>query len=54
VDFVLRRGDDLVALEVRAGRKVLEADLRGPRAIAELPRVRREVEASALFGSARS
>ena len=43
VDFVLRRGHDLVALEVRAGRKVFEADLRGLRAIAELPRVRRRL-----------
>ena len=41
VDFLLRRGDDLVALEVRAGEKVFEADLRGLRAIADLPRLRR-------------
>ena len=43
VDFVLRRGRDLVALEVRSGRKVFEADLRGLRTIADLPRVRRRV-----------
>lgn len=43
VDFVLRRGRDLVALEVRAGEKVFEADLRGLRAIAELPHVRRRL-----------
>jgi predicted AAA+ superfamily ATPase len=43
VDFVLRRGSDIVALEVRSGRKVFEADLRGLRAIAELPRVRRRL-----------
>jgi len=43
VDFVLRRGDDLIALEVRAGQKVFEADLRGLRAIAELPGVRRRL-----------
>ena len=43
VDFVLRQADDLVALEVRAGQKVFEADLRGLRAMAQLPRVRRRV-----------
>ncbi len=43
VDFVLRRGRDLVALEVRAGAKVFEADLRGLRAIGELPRVVRRL-----------
>jgi predicted AAA+ superfamily ATPase len=43
VDLVLRRGDDLVALEVRSGEKVFEADLRGLRAIAELPGVRRRL-----------
>lgn len=43
VDFVLRRGRDLVAIEVRSGQKVFDADLRGLRAIAELPEVRRRV-----------
>jgi hypothetical protein len=43
VDFILRRGGDLVALEVRSGRKVFEADLRGLRATAELPRMRRRL-----------
>jgi predicted AAA+ superfamily ATPase len=43
VDFLLRRGDDLAALEVRAGQKVFENDFRGLRAIARLPRVRRRV-----------
>ena len=43
VDFILRRGNDLVALEVRSGRKVFEADLRGLRAIADLPRVVRRI-----------
>ncbi len=43
VDFVLRRAGDLVALEVRAGGKVFEADLRGLRAIAALPRMRRRL-----------
>ena len=43
VDFILRRGEDLVALEVRSGRKVFEADLRGLRAIADLPLVRRRL-----------
>ena len=43
VDFVLRRAGDLVALEVKAGQKVFEADLRGLRAIAALPRMRRRL-----------
>jgi predicted AAA+ superfamily ATPase len=43
VDFVLRRGKALVALEVRSGRKVFEADLRGLRAIAEVPQVVRRI-----------
>jgi uncharacterized protein len=41
VDFVLRREDDLVALEVRVGQKVFEADLRGLRAMAEFPQLQR-------------
>jgi predicted AAA+ superfamily ATPase len=43
VDFVLRRGRDLVALEVRSGRKVFEADFRGLRALAGLERVVRRL-----------
>ena len=43
VDFVLRRDEDLVAVEVRSGQKVFDADLRGLRALAELPRVRRRL-----------
>ena len=43
VDFVLRRGRGLVAIEVRAGQKVFEADLRGLRAVAELRPMRRIV-----------
>jgi predicted AAA+ superfamily ATPase len=43
VDFVLRRGEEIVALEVRAGRKVFEADLKGLRAVAQLPGLRRRV-----------
>ena len=43
VDFVLRQSGDLVAVEVRAGQKVFEADLRGLRAMAELPGVRRRL-----------
>jgi predicted AAA+ superfamily ATPase len=43
VDFVLRQGDDLVALEVRAGQKVFDADLRGLRGIANLPGLRRRL-----------
>jgi len=35
------RGDDLMAIEVRSGLEVFETDLRGLRAIADLPRVRR-------------
>ena len=43
VDFILRRGKDLIALEVRSGRKVFDADLRGLRAIADLPQVVRRL-----------
>jgi hypothetical protein len=43
VDFILRRGKDLIALEVRSGRKVFDADLRGLRAIADLPHVVRRI-----------
>ena len=43
VDFILRRGKDLVALEVSSGRKVFDADLRGLRAIADLPHVVRRI-----------
>jgi len=43
VDFVLRRGGELVALEARSGQKVFEADLRGLRAMAELPRLTRRL-----------
>jgi len=41
VDFVLRRDQDVVAIEVRSGTKVFEADMRGLRAIADLRPVRR-------------
>lgn len=43
VDFVLRRGRDLIAIEVRSGQKVFEADLRGLRAITELPGMKRRI-----------
>jgi predicted AAA+ superfamily ATPase len=43
VDFLLRRAEDLVALEVRSGEKVFETDLRGLRAIAALPGIRRRL-----------
>ena len=43
VDFILRRGKDLIAVEARSGRKVFEADLRGLRAIADLPHVVRRI-----------
>jgi predicted AAA+ superfamily ATPase len=41
VDFVLRRDRDVVAIEVRSGAKVFEADMRGLRAIADLRPARR-------------
>lgn len=50
VDFVLRRGSDLVAVEVHAGQKVFETDLRGLRAIALLPHVTRRL---VVFGGDR-
>jgi len=43
VDFVLRQGKDIVAIEAKSTRVVADADLRGLRAIAELPAVRRRV-----------
>jgi predicted AAA+ superfamily ATPase len=43
VDFVLRRAGELVAIEARSGSKIFDADLRGLRAIADLPRVRRRL-----------
>lgn len=43
VDLLLRRGKDLIALEVKSGKTVRDSDLRGLRAIAELPRVRRRL-----------
>lgn len=43
VDFVLRRGAALVALEVRAGQKLFEADLRGLRALGGLAGLERRL-----------
>lgn len=43
VDFVLRRGKDLLAVEVRSGQRVFEADLRGLRAMADLSGLRRRL-----------
>ncbi len=43
VDFVLRRGDELCALEVKAAGRVHPGDLSGLRAIGELPGLRRRV-----------
>jgi predicted AAA+ superfamily ATPase len=43
VDFLLRRGGELCALEVRAGRRVHPGQLAGLRAVAELPGLRRRV-----------
>lgn len=43
VDFVLRRGDELCALEVKAARRAHPGDFAGLRAIGDLPGVRRRV-----------
>jgi predicted AAA+ superfamily ATPase len=43
VDFLLRRGTDLVAIEVKSSREVSAAMLRGLRAVADLPRLRRRL-----------
>ena len=43
VDFLLRRGKDYVAVEVKSTKALHDTELRGLRAIAELPRVRRRV-----------
>lgn len=43
VDFLLRRGEDLCALEVKAARRVHPGDLAGLRAIGELPQLRRRI-----------
>lgn len=43
VDFVLRRGSELCALEVKAGRRVQSQQMAGLRAIADLPGLRRRI-----------
>lgn len=43
VDFLLRRGSDLCALEVKAANRVHPGEMAGLRAIAELPGVRRRI-----------
>jgi predicted AAA+ superfamily ATPase len=43
VDLLLRRGKDYVALEVKSGKAVRPRELRGLRAVADLPRLRRRV-----------
>jgi predicted AAA+ superfamily ATPase len=43
VDFLCRRGSDLVAIEAKSGRRVDESELRGLRAVAELRGVRRRL-----------
>lgn len=43
VDFLLRRGSELCALEVKAGRRAHSQQLAGLRAIADLPGLRRRV-----------
>jgi uncharacterized protein len=50
VDVLLRRGRDFVAVEVKSGKAVRDTDLRGLRAIAELPRMRRRL---VVFGGDR-
>jgi uncharacterized protein len=43
VDFVLRRGTELCALEVKAARRIHPGDMAGLRAIADLPGMRRRI-----------
>jgi len=43
VDFLLRRGPDLCALEVKAARRFQRQHLAGLRAVARLPGLRRRV-----------
>ena len=43
VDFLLRRGDELCAVEVKAARRVHPGDMAGLRAIADLPGLRRRI-----------
>jgi len=43
VDLLLRRGRSMLALEIKAGRNIPDRGLRGLRAIADLPGVRRRV-----------
>ncbi len=43
VDFVLRRGSDLCAIEVKSARRVHPGDLAGLRAVAEMPGLRRRI-----------
>lgn len=43
VDFLLRRGEELCALEVKAAARVHPGDLSGLKAVGELPQVRRRV-----------
>jgi uncharacterized protein len=42
-DLLLRRGRELVAIEVKSGRRVGESELRGLRAVGELPQVKRRM-----------
>lgn len=43
VDFVLRRGKEWIAIEAKAGERVGPDDLRGLRAVAELPKLVRRI-----------
>jgi predicted AAA+ superfamily ATPase len=43
VDFLLRRGRRFTAIEAKATRRIHDADLRGLRAIADLPAIRRRL-----------
>jgi predicted AAA+ superfamily ATPase len=42
-DLLLRRGRDLVAIEVKSGRRVGETEMRGLRAVGELRQVKRRL-----------
>jgi hypothetical protein len=43
VDFILQSGKDLVAIEVKSAREPSDAMLKGLRAVADLPRLRRRL-----------
>jgi uncharacterized protein len=51
VDFLLRRGRDLLAIEVKSGRRFARTDLRGLQAVADLPMLARRI---LVYGGDRS